>query len=187
MGSENTTTAMGSENATTAMGSENATTVASHNLRAHDVAELLLSVTSDLLGLNSWPDQSCILELGVNSFDVVRLANQFEFELRQKTGSIPELPQLVDQLLARSLCEVTSYVLSQMSNCPGSACDTNGEHISEEDATTLEWEARKRLRKELQDQVAPPAKMFHACSPGSTDKVLHWLACRRGQHIEDGR
>ena len=79
MGSENTTTAMGSENATTAMGSENATTVASHNLRAHDVAELLLSVTSDLLGLNSWPDQSCILELGVNSFDVVRLANQFEF------------------------------------------------------------------------------------------------------------
>ena len=172
---------------TTAMVSQNTSTILSRHLSACDVTELLLSVTSDLLGLNTWPDWSCILELGVNSFDVVRLANQFEVELRRKAGNTPKLPQLVDQLLSRNLCEVTSYILNQMSSCPANAGHVNGGHALVEAAAAQDQDARKRLRSELPVQdLVPPAKMLRTRSASSTDKVQRWSAWRRGQYFEDG-
>ena len=140
---------------------------------------MLLSVASELLGLSTWPDKSCILELGVDSFEVVRLSNQFETELRRRTGDDLELAHLVEQLLTRSLSDVVSYISHQISPPSENKLEAGGSPIAA---------ARKRQRGEQEDQeTVPSAKMSAIYSPPTTDEMCHWSAWRRGQYFQDGQ
>ena len=160
------------------------TTVTPHRLTACDITDMLLSVASELLGLSTWPDKSCILELGVDSFEVVRFSNQFETELRGRmgTGDDLKLPHLVEQLLTRSLSDVVSYISHQISPPSENILEAGGELTSPVAA------ARKRQRSEQECQeTVPSAKMSAICSPPTTDEMCHWSAWRRGQYLQDGQ
>ena len=51
--------------------------------------EMLLKLSAEkILGLKVWSDEQNILELGATSFDVVRLANYLEEELKRCYNSI---------------------------------------------------------------------------------------------------
>lgn len=159
-------------------------TVAPQRLTAGDITDMLQSLASELLGLSTWPDKSCILELGVDSFEVVRLSNQFETELRRRrrTGEDLELPHLVEQLLTRNLGDVVSYISHQISPPSEIRLKAGGELTSPVPA------ARKRQRSEQEGQeTVPSAKMSAVCSPHTTDEMCHWSAWRRGQYLQNGR
>ena len=159
-----------------------ATTVAPQSLTACDITDMLLSVASELLGLSTWPDKSCILELGVDSFEVVRLSNQFETELRRRTGDDLELAHLVEQLLTRSLSDVVLYISHQIAPPSENKLEAGGE------LTLPIAAARKRQRGEQEDQeTVPSAKMSAICSPPTTDEMCHWSAWRRGQYLQNGQ
>ena len=160
--------------------------MAPQRLTARDITDMLLSVASELLGLYTWPDKSCILELGVDSFEVVRLSNQFETELRRRTGDDLELPHLVEQLLTRNLSDVVSYISHQISPPSENRLEASGELSSNEASPAAA--ARKRQRSEQEGQEAvPSAKMSAVCSPRTTDEIRHWSAWRRGQYLRDGQ
>lgn len=145
---------------------------------------MLLSVASELLGLHTWPDMSCVLELGVDSFEVVRLSNQFETELRRRMGDGLQLPHLVEQLLTRNLLDVVLYISNQISPPSESKCEARGELNSNE--ASLGQKRQRRSEQESQEEV-PSAKMSAVCSPPTTDKIHLWSAWRRGQYLQDGQ
>lgn len=148
---------------------------------------MLLSVASELLGLHTWPDKSCVLELGVDSFEVVRLSNQFETELRRRTGDSLQLPHLVEQLLTRNLLDVVLYISNQISPPSEDKREVSGELNSDEASpATLSQKRQRRSDQESQEEV-PSAKMSAVCSPSTTDKMHLWSAWRRGQYLQDGQ
>ena len=145
---------------------------------------MLLSVASELLGLHTWPDKSCVLELGVDSFEVVRLSNQFETELRRRTGDGLQLPHLVEQLLTRNLLDVVLYISNQISPPSESKREARGELNS--NGASLGQKRQRRSEQESQEEV-PSAKMSAVCSPPTTDKIHLWSAWIRGQYLQDGQ
>ena len=145
---------------------------------------MLLSVASELLGLHTWPDKSCVLELGVDSFEVVRLSNQFETELRRRMGDGLQLPHLVEQLLTRNLLDVVLYISNQISPPSESKREARGELNSNE--ASLGQKRQRRSEQESQEEV-PSAKMSAICSLPTTDKIHLWSAWRRGQYLQDGQ
>ena len=63
-----------------------------------------------------WSDHQNILELGVSSFDVVRLANHVEDELKQfinpSSDKTFDMTKLVEYLLEKPLVRIADYVCS---------------------------------------------------------------------------
>ena len=173
---------------------------------------MLLSVASELLGLSTWPDKSCILELGVDSFEVVRLSNQFETELRRRTGDdLDELRRRtgddlddlrrrtgddLDDLRRRTGddLELAHLVEQLLTRSLSDVVSYISHQISPPSENKLEAggspiaAARKRQRGEQEDQeTVPSAKMSAIYSPPTTDEMCHWSAWRRGQYLQDGQ
>lgn len=144
-----------------------------------EVEEILRSTALHTAGIGHWPEDACILQLGANSFDVVRISNQFEGDLGLSTGQPPPvMDELVEHLLSKSLSHVTKYVLERIHSVgvdldvPGAADGGGARKRARYDGSSSEL--RKTGGKKL--QVLP-------------DKVVV-LQCRtwsRGQQFTDGR
>lgn len=163
------------------------TTEASQRLTARDITDMLLYVASELLGLHTWPDKSCVLELGVDSFEVVRLSNQFETELRRRTGDGLQLPHLVEQLLTRKLLDVVLYISNEISPPSENKLEARRELTLNEASPAALGQKRQRRSEQEGQEAVPSAKMSAVCSPPTTDKMHRWSAWRRGQYLQDGQ
>ena len=129
-----------------------------------EIKKRLQTLAFRLVGLKSWPDEKCILDLGANSFDVVRVSNQFESDLQASIGNVLEMPELVERLLSKNLNDVATYVLERV---------------------TQSSVPRKRLRDDCKHPLEqPPTKKASQELP--PDEV-HYTAWRRGQQFTDGR
>ncbi len=143
--------------------------VSSRALPFPQLKEMLQSTALQMAGVEDWPDDRCILEVGGNSFDVVRISNHFERELEKAVGHLPPaITELVDQLLARTLREVTSYLLERV--CSVGAAPSSMETPPE--IASLKKRVRgsagsgglveKRSRKKL--RVLPGGDEAHRCT-----------------------
>ena len=89
-----------------------------------EIKSLLRSVARRLLGLAEWPEDECLLDLGANSFDVVRVSNQFDLELENgfpvgsssDVNQSPAVPTLVEILLSESLHHAALHVAREISD-----------------------------------------------------------------------
>ena len=85
---------------------------------------ILRSSAEKVLGLSVWFEEQTILELGASSFDVVRLANHLENELKgfavpsstTVTGKDGIAVELVEHLLEKPLSQVIAYICCAFSN-----------------------------------------------------------------------
>ena len=96
-----------------------------------------------------WSDHQNILELGVSSFDVVRLANHVEDELTQfinlSSDKTFDVNKLVEYLLEKPLIRIADYVCSVVCDEPNM---DGSRHSAQKRAHGLSDElVPKKLRK----------------------------------------
>lgn len=141
------------------------------------IKESLLSLAHRLLGCKVWPEHKCILDIGANSFDVVRLSNHYEIELLTTMGRISNLPRLVECLLTRTLNEVALYI----EECLCSQCSQDSEAIIAGGPS----QTGKRERKHTDTLEEPSAKRQHELeATGNRTQCISW---RRGHCFVNGR
>ena len=119
-----------------------------------------------------WSDHQNILELGVSSFDVVRLANHVEDELKQFINpSSDKTFDMVEYLLEKPLVRIADYVCSVI-------CD-------EPSMDDSRRSAQKRARG-LSDELVP--KKLHKMEPEMDFSGYREIrSFRRGQTFTNDR
>ena len=156
-------------------------------LTIESAGALLKSCARGLLGLGMWSDQQNILELGISSFDVVRLANHLEDEL--KLPSSFDTTKLVESLLEQPLAQVAAYVCSAISIEPKSDSKL---HVNSDDSVKKEEEyalpsVQKRTLVGLSEELLP--KKLRKMESGTivVDVSKEIRTFRRGQGFINGR
>ena len=176
-----------------------------------DIGNLLRSVAQRLLGLAEWPDDKCLLDMGVNSFDVVRVSNQFELELQNNrpitsfshTNRSPVVPILVEKLLSESLLSVALHVAGEIAckvtELSSEPAVMSGSTATAEDGIKIgSFVSRKRWRSDEEGGCGPREQTFskRSCeltagsrepTAGGEGGELPYRAWRRGQYFVNGR
>lgn len=81
------------------------------------VMSLLLSAVTFLSGLTICPPHSRLLHLGLDSFDVVRIANEVGRELEAQFGSCDgHVTGLEEVLLEREIVDVVKYIVDELTS-----------------------------------------------------------------------
>ena len=132
-----------------------------------------------------WSDRQSILELGASSFDVVRLANHLEEELKQlmnrSSGNrTVDTSELVECLLEQPLAEVAAYLCSAFS---GEIRVVSNVYASSDADVKRKGRAIAFAKKRIigvDDELLPEKKLKKMES-----KELR--SFRRGQRFGDGR
>lgn len=82
-----------------------------------DTTTILQTAASTVLGVQSWASHTRLIDLGANSFDIVRVANVIETEFKKlfnDTTSVLHFPNLVEYLLTKSLDDTSSYIQNEV-------------------------------------------------------------------------
>lgn len=156
---------------------------------------ILRSSAEKVLGLSVWFEEQTILELGASSFDVVRLANHLENELKrfavpsQTTGKDGITVELVEHLLEKPLSQVAAYICHAFSpevKAEGSLHTSS--YSSAEKWTGESASVKKRPPLVLSGHDQPLSKktkkVESMSSMSATKKITSW---RRGQCFTNGR
>ena len=156
---------------------------------------ILRSSAEKVLGLSVWFEEQTILELGASSFDIVRLANYLENELKRfavpslTTGKDGITEELFQHLLEKPLSQVVAYICQSFSNetkaegslhstCYSSTKKGCGESASVKKRPPLVFSAHDQpLSKKPKEVESMP-------SMSVTKEVTSW---RRGQCFTNGR
>ena len=81
------------------------------------VASLLISTVDSLTGVGVPSLETKLTHLGINSFDIVRIANQIEIDHSQRFGSHDcHMPQLLEKLFECDITGVSGYIIGTMSS-----------------------------------------------------------------------
>ena len=163
------------------------------SLTIESVGALLQSCAQELLGLGTWSDQQNILELGVSSFDVVRLTNHLEDKLKQFTnpssGRTFDVTRLVECLLEQPLIRVAAYVCSAVCDEPNVGSQllvsSNGGVKNEEGYASAS--AQKRALVGLDDESLPKKLRRIESGIKMVDFSVEIRSFRRGQTFINGR
>lgn len=160
------------------------------SLTIESAGALLKSCAQGLLGLGRWSDKENILELGMSSFDVVRLANHLEDELKHFFNPLSDksfnTTKLVECLLEQPLAQVAAYICSAINDKLDSKL-----HVSSENGVRKEGYASPRAQKRthvgLAEELLP--KKFHKmeCEATVVDPYKKIRSFRRGQSFINGR
>ena len=155
-----------------------------------------------MLGLGAWSDQQNILELGVSSFDVVRLANHLEDKLKQfinrTSGRMFDGTELVEYLLEQPLVKVAVYVCNAVSDEPNNVLDSNSKLVvNSDDGVEKKNEkgyasgrlsvAQKRAHVGLGDELLPKKLCKIESEMKMVDCSREIRMFRRGQTFINGR
>ncbi len=140
------------------------------DLSTNDITSLLLSIVSSVSNLEAPPTTDTKLtDMGVTSFDIVRIANQVEVEL---FGSHDHhMTMLVELLLESDISQAAEYISKEISLCSSRNDDTR-KRILETDSNALR--ASKKPRN-LYSEVGSHAGHV---------TVESW---RRGQYFINGK
>ena len=160
---------------------------------------LLKSSAEAVLGLKVWTEEQSIVELGASSFDVVRLANQVEEEVKRLSPSLSResvvsLLRLVEYLLEQPLSGVAACVHNALSfkdtfelKDPPHTRDSS--NSKEKSLSPIYAKSRSyNINSHDKSDEPPPSKKLHTMdtktSASFTKEVASW---RRGQYFINGR
>ena len=163
------------------------------SLTVESAGALLQSCAQELLGLGTWSDQQNILELGISSFDVVRLANHLEEKLKQFTnpssGGTFDVTRLVEYLLDQPLTQVAAYVCSAPCDDPnmGSQLLVSSDGGIKNEEGYASASAQKRALIGLSDESLPKKLCKMESGIKMVDFSREIRSFRRGQTFINGR
>ena len=165
------------------------------SLTVESAGALLRSCAQGLLGLGTWLDQQNILELGVSSFDVVRLANHLEDKLKlftnQPSGRTFDVTRLVEYLLEQPLTQVAAYICSVTCDEPSVdskvPVSSDGGVKNEEGYASASASAQKRAHIGLGDELLPKKLRKMESGIKTVDFSREMRSFRRGQTFINGR
>lgn len=107
------------------------------------IQDCLLSVITRFTRFSTWPPDLTLLDLGANSFDVVRISAAMETHFNCHT------PSLAHILLTGSFRDVVRYLWAELNGSAEVVCSDQGEVLSL---------SRKREREERERSLEPPSK-----------------------------
>ena len=145
---------------------------------------LLASVVQELLDVE-WKGQGGRLaELGVDSFDIVRVANECERQVQERWHMNACLPLLLDSILNRNMQEVAGYIAQELKTAAtGAAVDLPAGEASETMTNSDASFIGKKRRKEDDISEQPPhPKRLSSCKVSGT--VIAW---RKGLCLNNQR
>lgn len=173
------------------------------------VTSLVMTTVKSLAGLKVCPDDARLTQLGVDSFEVVKIANQIEKELGEWLGSCDcHMTGLVEKLLEDSVCCVAEYIFNELSD-PSPCSSGRGTTPALEEAEALRGsyaghvtggEASVERKRHSHLDTTPPlaSKRFkrpnaiarqscagHVTGAGSGTVVVE--SWRRGQYFINGK
>lgn len=184
-------------------------------LSPDSVTSLLISIVTSVSGMGACPLDARLTHLGLNSFDIVRIANQIRTELEVRFGSHDgHMTMLVENLLGCEVCDVAKYIVDELSGLPqgngGPPGSLQGSHaghvtggevaIGGDDVTA----SKGRKRYSFLNSITSPAKKSarnlnvkpeHWDLQGSCDghvtsvgnQVITVESWRRGQYFINGK
>ena len=147
------------------------------------IEDELVSLLTRFTRFSHWPSDLTLLELGVTSFDIVRIADA----VTDRLSGCHEVPSLTHTLLTRSLREISDFLWEELSEDG----DCDGDVIGDGDVRVVgdgEGERRggiitpsqKRVRRDV--DIIPSSKRVLVASPSVP---IH--AWRRGQYYFNGK
>ena len=151
------------------------------------ITSLLMSSVTSLSLLDACSLDTSLLSSGVNSFDIVRIANQVEAEI-ENAMNLPniKIPQLLEKLFECNIGEVCQFIadrLSEMLQNLKSA--TSRKRLAAHD-TSPSHDSKKLMR--VSNVIAGGSHESHMISPEdhvtTTSIVESW---RRGQYFINGK
>lgn len=146
-----------------------------HALSLDFITSLLVSVATTVSELTACPTDARLTNLGLNSFDIVRIANQAEAELGARFGSHDShMTTLVQKLLDNDIASAAKYIYEEISLQKASEEDSGGKKRSLQLKPGAE-QASKRSRRS--SGLAGRSHAGHM-------RVESW---RRGQYFINGK
>ena len=129
-----------------------------HQQILSDIILILKSAATVVLGVHSWASHERLIDLGANSFDIVRVANLIESEIRNVSSCRSnelELLNLVEYLFTESRDGVVAYIRTEMKQVVGTMSDVGS--LNKE----VMIEVKKRLPTESLSTITVAPKRIH--------------------------
>ena len=168
-------------------------------LTIESLIDLLKSSAEAVLGLKVWTEEQSILELGASSFDVVRLANQVEEELKRLSPSLSRESvasslRLVEYLLEKPLSGVAACVHNilsfnetfELKDPPHMRDSSNSKEKSL--SPIFDKSRLHNIFSHDESEEPPPSKKLHTMDTKTAASFSKEIASwRRGQYFINGR